>query len=93
MHSQSGIKTPKAKIAEVAQLVEHNLAKVRVAGSSPVFRSCFQIKPRNSSELRGFLFIVFSSEKHAYLFLNSCLCFDYFMLMFSSFYAYVFSKR
>ena len=40
--------------AEVAQLVEHNLAKVRVAGSSPVFRSCFQIKPRNSSELRGF---------------------------------------
>ena len=26
-------------IAEVAQLVEHNLAKVRVAGSSPVFRS------------------------------------------------------
>ena len=27
------------KHAEVAQLVEHNLAKVRVAGSSPVFRS------------------------------------------------------
>ncbi len=26
-------------IAKVAQLVEHNLAKVRVAGSSPVFRS------------------------------------------------------
>ena len=26
-------------IAEVAQLVEHNLAKGRVAGSSPVFRS------------------------------------------------------
>lgn len=25
--------------AEVAQLVEHDLAKVRVAGSSPVFRS------------------------------------------------------
>ena len=25
--------------AEVAQLVEHNLAKVGVAGSSPVFRS------------------------------------------------------
>ena len=25
--------------AEVAHLVEHNLAKVRVAGSSPVFRS------------------------------------------------------
>ena len=26
-------------IAEIAQLVEHNLAKVGVAGSSPVFRS------------------------------------------------------
>ena len=44
MHSQSGIKTPKAKIAEVAQLVEHNLAKVRVAGSSPVFRSSLKRK-------------------------------------------------
>ncbi len=29
--------------AEVAQLVEHNLAKVGVAGSSPVFRSIFLI--------------------------------------------------
>ena len=29
----------KRKNAEIAQLVEHNLAKVRVAGSSPVFRS------------------------------------------------------
>ena len=27
------------RYAKVAQLVEHNLAKVRVAGSSPVFRS------------------------------------------------------
>ena len=26
-------------VAKVAQLVEHNLAKVRVAGSNPVFRS------------------------------------------------------
>ena len=32
------------KFAEIAQLVEHNLAKVGVAGSSPVFRS--QIKNR-----------------------------------------------
>ena len=30
--------------AEVAQLVEHNLAKVRVAGSSPVFRSLLNAK-------------------------------------------------
>ena len=28
----------KKHIAEIAQLVEHNLAKVEVAGSSPVFR-------------------------------------------------------
>ncbi len=28
------------RFAEIAQLVEHNLAKVGVAGSSPVFRSC-----------------------------------------------------
>ena len=31
----------KQKNAEIAQLVEHNLAKVRVASSSLVFRSCF----------------------------------------------------
>jgi hypothetical protein len=30
--------------AEVAQLVEHHLAKVRVAGSSPVFRSILRRK-------------------------------------------------
>ena len=34
----------KIYFAEVAQLVEHNLAKVRVAGSSPVFRSQSLIK-------------------------------------------------
>ena len=28
-------------LAKVAQLVEHDLAKVGVAGSSPVFRSSF----------------------------------------------------
>ena len=33
--------------AEIAQLVEHNLAKVGVAGPSPVFRSIiFYNKPR-----------------------------------------------
>ena len=30
---------PLRRFAEIAQLVEHNLAKVGVAGSSPVFRS------------------------------------------------------
>ena len=29
----------KTQTAEIAQLVEHDLAKVGVAGSSPVFRS------------------------------------------------------
>ena len=29
----------KILVAEIAQLVEHDLAKVGVAGSSPVFRS------------------------------------------------------
>ena len=37
--------------AEVAQLVEHNLAKVGVAGSSPVFRSI--VKIRAVVSLRG----------------------------------------
>ena len=40
-------------IAEVAQLVEHNLAKVRVAGSSPVFRS------KREEAVRGrFIYVV-----------------------------------
>ena len=30
-------------LAEIAQLVEHNLAKVGVAGPSPVFRSFYRI--------------------------------------------------
>ena len=30
--------------AKIAQLVEHNLDKVRVAGSSPVFRSLLNAK-------------------------------------------------
>ena len=33
------LKKGESSHAEIAQLVEHNLAKVRVAGSSPVFRS------------------------------------------------------
>ena len=35
------ISTFASAIAEIAQLVEHNLAKVRVASSSLVFRSLF----------------------------------------------------
>ena len=34
-------------IAKIAQLVEHNLAKVGVAGSSPVFRSKRTMKDFN----------------------------------------------
>ena len=46
----------KTKNAEIAQLVEHDLAKVGVAGSSPVFRSA----PGNNSgffydAMRGFV--------------------------------------
>lgn len=38
------------RVADVAQLVEHHLAKVRVAGSSPVIRSVFGgIEPRFGS--------------------------------------------
>ena len=43
MHSQK---------AKIAQLVEHNLAKVRVAGSSPVFRS---LPCRKQKNLVGFI--------------------------------------
>ena len=35
------IENHQKRIAEIAQLVEHNLAKVRVASSSLVFRSLF----------------------------------------------------
>ena len=36
------------KTAEIAQLVEHNLAKVRVASSSLVFRSTFWLQLPNA---------------------------------------------
>ena len=38
-------------IAEIAQLVEHDLAKVGVAGSSPVFRSTFVKNPCAGGEI------------------------------------------
>ena len=47
---------PFGKYAEIAQLVEHNLAKVRVASSSLVFRS----KNQNQGHLR----MTFILEKH-----------------------------
>jgi hypothetical protein len=37
------LESPISFVAEVAQLVEHDLAKVGVAGSSPVFRSTFSL--------------------------------------------------
>ena len=49
-------------IAEVAQLVEHNLAKVRVAGSSPVFVRVAGSSPVFRSKQRAvrdrFLYVV-----------------------------------
>ena len=41
LRNLSTFATANEKNAEIAQLVEHNLAKVRVASSSLVFRSCF----------------------------------------------------
>ena len=40
------------KDAEIAQLVEHNLAKVGVAGPSPVFRSHIEQKEQREEGLR-----------------------------------------
>ena len=45
------------KIAKVAHLVEHDLAKVGVAGSSPVFRS----KSRRAGGVMGFFLERFQS--------------------------------
>ena len=46
--------------AEIAQLVEHNLAKVGVAGPSPVFRS-FLLRKTTFSHTNEFIFKVFRS--------------------------------
>ena len=43
------MRTFASAFAKIAQLVEHNLAKVRVAGSSPVFRSKV-VKSLNAAE-------------------------------------------
>src|SRR5690554_1565213 len=43
--------------AGVAQLVEHYLAKVDVAGSNPVSRSIFQSKPRPAQVGASLLFL------------------------------------
>ena len=42
-------------VARVAQLVEHNLAKVGVAGSNPVSRSNVNLKKGPSVSLSGLL--------------------------------------
>ena len=49
-----------SKHADVAQLVEHDLAKVGVAGSNPVVRS------RNSSRLRAAFFMPLLSHEATY---------------------------
>ena len=58
------ISTFASAIAEIAQLVEHNLAKVRVASSSLVFRSelkrVFRVKPGYSF----FCLFFFASNQH-----------------------------
>ena len=47
------------QIAEIAQLVERNLAKVEVAGPSPVFRS----KNQQLTEMRLLIFCLHRVEK------------------------------
>lgn len=46
-------------LAKIAQLVEHDLAKVGVAGSSPVFRS---YKPDESSGFFLYPFLIFPNQ-------------------------------
>ena len=54
------ISTFASAIAEIAQLVEHNLAKVRVASSSLVFRSFYNKQEIPVSiRLRGFFCSIF----------------------------------
>ena len=48
------IRTFAVAFAEIAQLVEHDLAKVGVAGSSPVFRS----KNKEGEILSDFAFLI-----------------------------------
>ena len=48
--------------AEIAQLVEHNLAKVGVAGPSPVFRSIYL--------LIRLLFFIFIRESESFIILE-----------------------
>ena len=51
----SGTRQNTKQYARVAQLVEHDLAKVGVAGSSPVSRSfLFLVKPLQHETLQGF---------------------------------------
>jgi hypothetical protein len=46
------LKSPSQEVhADVAQLVEHHLAKVRVAGSNPVVRSVFLTPLRRSGRV------------------------------------------
>ncbi len=47
-------------VAEIAQLVEHDLAKVGVAGSSPVFRSILLFLGKHQSN--EFIFKIFRSR-------------------------------
>ena len=52
--------------AGVAQLVEHNLAKVRVAGSSPVSRSNFRGIAASSSIMCYSVYVIYSESSDSY---------------------------
>ena len=57
---------PFGKYAEIAQLVEHNLAKVRVASSSLVFRSTERLDAKSSL----FFYVISRGENNSHFFVG-----------------------
>ena len=63
--------SPENAIAEIAQLVEHNLAKVRVASSSLVFRSKKEDVSVDTSSF-SFISFVILSVSEGFVYTNWC---------------------
>ena len=61
------ISTFASAIAEIAQLVEHNLAKVRVASSSLVFRSTERLDAKNPA---SFFYVIPRDENNSHFFVG-----------------------
>ena len=69
--STFALRNCKTPLAEIAQLVERNLAKVEVAGPSPVFRSLGQ-KMRASRNLTKFWKTLYISDMQGFFILPLC---------------------